>query len=91
MADPEGGQGIRPPPPEKSQKYRVSLQCWSDSPEKSQSYQASIQCWAIICLSAKRHYRWCFAGGQMMAQLKRYLDPLSPHKLKKKLSNLDPI
>ena len=42
-----GGQGFRNPP-EKSQKYRVSLQYWSGSPEKSQSYQASIQCWAII-------------------------------------------
>ena len=45
-----GGQGVRttPPPPEKSQKIRVSKQYWSRSPEKSQSYQASIQCWAII-------------------------------------------
>ena len=42
-ADPEGG------PPEKSQKYRVSLQYWYGSPEKSQNYQISIQCWAIIC------------------------------------------
>ena len=33
-ADPEGGQGVRtPPPPEKSQKYRVSLQYWSGSPK----------------------------------------------------------
>ena len=37
-----------PPPPEKSQKIRVSKQYWSGSPAKSQSYQASIQCWAII-------------------------------------------
>ena len=45
-----GGQGVQPPPPplENSQKYRVSLQYWSEFPEKSQSYQASIQCWAII-------------------------------------------
>ena len=45
---PEGGGGgdrVRhsdPTPPEKSEKYRVSLQYWSGSPEKSQSYQASI-------------------------------------------------
>ena len=31
-ADPEGETG--PDPPEKSQKYRVSLQYWSRSPEK---------------------------------------------------------
>ena len=41
-ADLEGAGGTDPPPPEKSQKYRVSLQYWSRSPEKSQSYQASI-------------------------------------------------
>ena len=49
------GRGRGPDPPEKSQKYRVSLQYWSGSPEKSQSYQASIQCWAIICPPAKHH------------------------------------
>ena len=43
-----GDRGSRPPPPEKSQKIRISKQYWSRSPEKSQSYQASIQCWAII-------------------------------------------
>ena len=37
-----------PSAPEKSQKYSVSLQCWSGSAEKSQSYQACIQSWAII-------------------------------------------
>ena len=43
-ADPDGGTGVgTPPPPEKSQRYRVSLQNWSGSPEKSQIYQASIQ------------------------------------------------
>ena len=35
-ADSEEGQG--PDPPEKSQKYRVSLHFWSGSPEESQSY-----------------------------------------------------
>ena len=44
-----------PYPPEKSHKYRVSLQYWSESPEKSQSYQTSIQCWTIIGLRAKHH------------------------------------
>ena len=31
--DPEGGQGRPPPPPEKSQKYRIFLQYWTGSPE----------------------------------------------------------
>ena len=67
-----------PDPPEKSQKYRVSLQYWSGSLEKSQIYQASIQSWAIIGLPAKHHlsraiigqpFKWLFVGGPMMAHL----------------------
>ena len=54
-----GDRGVQTPP-EKSQKYRVSLQYWSGSPEKSQSYQASIQCWAIIGLPAKRQMVFCW-------------------------------
>ena len=49
-----GGQGARTPT-EKSQKYRASLQYWSDSPVKPHSLQASIQCWAIIGPPVKRH------------------------------------
>ena len=40
MSGSRGGTG-GPVPPEKSQKYRVSLQYWSESPAKSQSYQAA--------------------------------------------------
>ena len=36
-----GGAEGPDPPPEKSQKYKVSLQYWFGSPAKSQSYQAS--------------------------------------------------
>ena len=56
-ADSEGGREVRTPPPEKSQKYRVSLQNCSGSPVKSQSYQASIQWWATIGPPAKRHLK----------------------------------
>ena len=42
-----GDRGSGTPPPEKSQKYRVSQQYWSGSPEKSQSYQAIIQWLAV--------------------------------------------
>ena len=34
-------------------------------------------------------FKWPFADGQMLARLLWYLDPLSPHQLKK-LSKLDP-
>ena len=89
-----GGQGVRtPPPPKKSQKYRFSLQYWSGSPEKSQSYQASNKCWAIICPPAKRHFngvKWHFAAGLLMVQLKRFLDPLSPHQQKKNVIKFGP-
>ena len=40
-------------------------------------------------LSQHRHasettFKWRFAGGPMMARLEWYLDPSSPHQLKKK-------
>ena len=41
-----GGEVVQTPPPEKSQKYRVSKHKWSGSPKKAQGYQASIKCWA---------------------------------------------
>ena len=51
-------------PPEKSQKYRVSLQCWSGSPGKLQSYQASIHYWAINGPPVKRHLNGVSLVGQ---------------------------
>ena len=66
-SDPEegtGGTGPLPPPnTEKSQKYRVSLQYWSDL-QKSQSYQTSIQCWAIVGPPAKRHLNGVTLAGR---------------------------
>ena len=38
------GQRVRTPLPEKSQKYRVSVQHWFGPPEKLQSYRARISC-----------------------------------------------
>ena len=48
-----GGEGVRTPPPERSQKYRISHR-YAPDPLKSERYQASIQCWAIIGTPAKR-------------------------------------
>ena len=63
-----GGQGDRTPT-QKSQKYRGSKQYWSESPVKPQGLQASIQCWATIGPPVKRHFKWRFTGGPMMADL----------------------
>ena len=56
-ADPEGGGSG--PPPEKVQKYMVSLKLFlailARNTLKSQSYQSSIQCLALIGPPAKRH------------------------------------
>ena len=35
-------------------------------------------------------FQWRFAGEPMMAQLKRYLVPLSPHQLKKNVIKFGP-
>ena len=59
----EGQGSIYPPPPEKSQKYRVSLQYWSGSREQSQSYLARIQCRATIGMSAELHLNVVLLAG----------------------------
>ena len=41
--------------------------------------------------ASKMQFKWRFAGRLMMARLKWYLGPLSPHQLKKTLSELDPL
>ena len=82
-----GGTGGPDPPLPKNHK-NIGFVCNTSpgSPEKSQSCQVSNQCWAIIGPPAKRHLNGVlrFAGGPVMANLLRYLDPLSPHQLKRK-------
>ena len=78
------------PPPEKSQKYRVSWQYWSVSSEKSQSYQASIQCWANISTPAKQHLNGVSLVGRWWPAYSGYLDPSSPHHLKKNAVKVGP-
>ena len=56
--DPEGGQGVRtPPPPLKITKNRVSKQYWSRSPEKSQATKPAFN---VGPLSARQRktFRW---------------------------------
>ena len=78
-------------PPEKSQKYRVSLQYWSRSPEKSQSYQASIQRWASICLPMKRHFNGVSLAGGWWPIYSCIWILYPPSTKKKTLKNLDPL
>ena len=80
-----GGQGVRTPPPEKSQKYSVSVLYWSGSPVKSHSYQANFQCWAT-----NGPFKWRSAAGPMMARLYWYLDHLSHHQQKKYVVKVGP-
>ena len=78
------GGSRAPPPPEKSQKYWVSLQYWSRSPERSQSYQVGIQCWAIIGTTAKRHLN----NGPLIVVFGSSVPSSTKKMKKKKLSNL---
>ena len=66
-ADPEGGRGSGHPL--KKYKNKGFPSNTGPDPLKIQSYQASIQCCAIISTQAKRHFKWRFAGGPMMARL----------------------
>ena len=63
--------GSGPPPPEKSQKYRVFWQ-YRSNPLKNRSYQASIQCRAIIGTPVKRHlmaFHWRADDGPLIVVL----------------------
>ena len=89
-----GGRGFWTISPEKSQKYRVSLQYWSGYPEKSQSYmyQASIQCWAIIGPPAKRHLNGVSLADRWWPAFLEVFGSSLPSSTKKKtLSKLDTL
>ena len=79
-ADPERGtEG--PDPLEKSQKFRVSKQYWSRYPEKSPR-QSQHSMLGHYRPASETPFKWRFAGGPMMARIKWYFDPPSPHQLK---------
>ena len=93
----KGGTGGREPPPplKKNTKYRVSLQYWSGSLEKSQKLPSQHSMLGNHRHANETPFKWRFAGGPIMAWLSLYLDHIYPIKLKKKikkkLSNLDPL
>ena len=61
-----GGRGPDPPPPLKNHKNIGFLRNTGPDPLKNHN-PAIIQFWAIIGTPEKRHLKWCFAGGLMIA------------------------
>ena len=75
------GETGGPDPPLKNYKSIGFSSNTGPDPLKNRSYQASIQSWSIIGTPAKRHlmaFRWRADDGPLI-----YLDPPSPHQLKK--------
>ena len=91
-ADPDwgAGQGVRPPPPGKSQKYRVSEQYLSGSPEKITKLPTQHSMLGHHRHASETPYKWRFAGGPMMSRLQWYLDPTSPRQLKNRCQMCTP-
>ena len=70
-----GDRGPDPPPPEKSQKYRVSQQYWSGSAENPKATKPAFNVGPSSARSRQRNaielaFRW----------MARFLDSLSTHK-----------
>ena len=66
-----GGQGVRTPPPEKSQNTGFSSNTGPD-PLKNRSCEASILCLTFIGMPAKRHlmaFRWRADDGPLKVGL----------------------
>ena len=76
-----GTGGPDPPPPPENEKNVRFLSNTGPDPLKNHKATKPV----IIGSPAK-----CHINGVSLANLQRYLDPLSPHQLKTKLSNLDP-
>ena len=87
-----GDMRSEPPPPGKSQSYRVPCQYRSGSHGKSLfSYQDSIQCWSSIRLPVKCHLNgvcgWAYNGPPLVV----FWSSLSLSNKKKTVSELDPL
>ena len=80
--------GVRTPTPGKSHKYRVPKQYWSGSPGKSQNFQATIH---VGPLSARqRNQTFNAIWMDVRWRVDKYMDPLSPRRLKSVRVELDP-
>ena len=88
-ADPEG-RTESPDPLKKHKNKRVLSNTGLDSLKNHKAIKPAFD------VDHHRHasetpFKWRFAGGLMMARLYWYLDPPSPHQIKKTLSKLDPL
>ena len=75
-ADPEGGQEVRPPPPpEKSQKYRVSLQYWSGSPKNHKATKPAFNGGPLTRQqnAILKAFRWWADGGPFLVAFRSSL------------------
>ena len=84
MGESRGGQGSGPPPPPPEKSQNIEFLC-NTGPDPQKNYIATKPAFNVGPSSARqRHaismfaFQWRVAGGPMMAQLKRYLDLLSP-------------
>ena len=86
-----GGQGVQTPPPLKSHKNIGFLSNTGPDPLKITKLPSQHSMLGHHRHTSETPFRWRFTGGPIMARLYWYLDPLSPHQLKKKTpSKLDP-
>ena len=64
--------GSDPPPPERSQKYRISKQEWTGSPEILKILKATTPAFNVVPSSA-RHFRWRADDGPLLVIFGSYL------------------
>ena len=83
-ADPEWGyMRFVPPSPLKNHKNIEFLS--NTGPDPLKNHKAPNQHSMLVHHrpASETPFKWCFAGGSMMARLQWYLDPSYPHQLKK--------
>ena len=84
-----GGTGDPdPPPPPENYKNIGFLSNTSPDPFKITKLPSQQPMFGHYRPASETPFNWRFAGGPMMAQLYRYLDPLSPHQIKKIKKNV---
>ena len=77
-----GGQGVRTP----LGKYKIKgslSKTGPDPPPSQKKKNHKVTKPAMLAHNwhaSEMPFKWCFAGGLMMARLKWYLDPLSPNQ-----------
>ena len=79
-ADPEGGRGSRHP----LENHKAIGFLSNTGPDPLENHKANkLPMLGNYRPTSKTPFKWRFGGGPMMTCFKWYLDPLSPHLLKK--------